>query len=505
MMHVALMIQDEDNLQDLMKKPVCRSLLRDLSDEELRALAQHESVPNQQGSSLYVTRIRSRSAPFTELRYELDEETLALLQQVWGYLRWQQMIRVTCRIGSPDVAPLQANLYVTRRYARIAQMFGANFFPQVDEDFADISTVVVPEWHQRKVLAFPRLKVTYILGSDYYGETKMATLRMAMHTAREEMRGLGLHAGSKLVRMQAKDQLVEKGLLVFGLSGTGKTTITTDDFHLEPPEGVEVLQDDINFLLPDGKALGTERNFYIKTDNVSKQLPLLTAAKDPRAILENVWVDDDGEVNFDNHAISTNGRAIVPREAIPNTSERIDLKRVDVMFFNMRRYDIPPVGRLVSPEQAAAYFMLGESTVTSAEDPSRVGQAKRVVGFDPFVVDNPHRNGNRILQILRENPHIRCYVLSTGRVGGKNGANITPQVTFACIEGILRDTLRWTYDDVLGYEVPESLPLPQPEQYQPLTHLTQEEYVSMINALRKERKAHLEKFSGLAPEILAAL
>ncbi|EFQ24767.1 Phosphoenolpyruvate carboxykinase (ATP) [Aminomonas paucivorans DSM 12260] len=500
-----MMLQDEDNLQDLLRKPVCRSLLRDLTDEELRALAQHEAVPNQQGASLYVTRIRSRSAAFTETHYELNEDTLSLLQQVWGYLRWQQMIRVSCRIGSPQVAPLQANLYVTRRYARLAQMFGANFFPEADDDYADITTVVVPEWHQRKILVFPRAKVTYILGSDYYGETKMATLRMAMHVAREEMRGLGLHAGSKLVRIQQGDQLVEKGLLVFGLSGTGKTTITTDDFHLEPPEGVEVLQDDINFLLPDGKSLGTERNFYIKTDNVSKQPPLLAAATDPQAILENVWVNDDGEVNFDNHAISTNGRAVVPRSAIPNTSGRIDLSRVDVMFFNMRRYDIPPVGRLVSPEQAAAFFMLGESTITSADDPSRVGQAKRVVGFDPFVVDNPHRNGNRILQILRENPHIRCYVLSTGRVGGKDGANITPQVTFACIEGILRDTLKWTYDDVLGYEVPEALPLPDPEQYQPRTHLTQEEYVATITALRKERKTHLEKFSGLAPEILAAL
>jgi phosphoenolpyruvate carboxykinase (ATP) len=502
---MAMLHQDEDDFQEHLKKPVCRSLLRDLTDGELAALAQHESVPNQQGASLYVTRIRSRSAAFTETLYEPQEETLSLLQQVWGYLRWQQMIRVSCRIGSPEVAPLKANLYVTRRYARIAQMFGANFFPEADDDYADISTVVVPEWHQRKILVFPRVKVTYILGSDYYGETKMATLRMAMHAAREEMRGLGLHAGSKLVRLEKEGRMEEKGLLVFGLSGTGKTTITTDDFRLVAPEGVEVLQDDINFLLPDGRSLGTERNFYIKTDNVTKQLPLLAAATNSKAILENVWVDDDGLVNFDNHAISTNGRAIVPRSAIPNTTGSIDLKRVDVMFFNMRRYDIPPVGRLMGPEQAAAYFMLGESTITSAEDPSRVGQAKRVVGFDPFVVDNPHRNGNRILQILRDNPHIRCYVLSTGRVGGKNGANITPQVTFACIEGILRDTFRWTYDDVLGYEVPEALSLPEPEQYQPLTHMTMEQYVSTISALRKERREHLRRFSGLAPEILAAL
>ncbi|MCX7828122.1 MAG: phosphoenolpyruvate carboxykinase [Thermanaerothrix sp.] len=492
-------------VQEMLRRPVCRSLLRDLTSDELRRISEWEGIPNNQGSALYVTRVRSRSAPFTEILYELDENSLRMLQEVWAYLRWQQLIRVTARVGSPYGLPIQANLYVTRRYSRLAHMFNENFFPQADDDFSDVTTVVVPEWHQRKVFVMPRHRVTYILGSDYYGETKMATLRMVMHMVREEMRGLGLHAGSKRVTIQRNGELERKGMLIFGLSGTGKTTITTADFGLKSPEGVEVLQDDINFLLSDGRCFGSERNFYIKTDNVTRQEPLLSAARDLRAVIENVWVDDDGNVNFDNHAISTNGRAIVPRDAIPNTSDCIDLDKVDMIFFNMRRYDMPPVGRLSSPEQAAAYFMLGESTITSAEDPSRVGQAKRVVGFDPFVVDNPHMNGNRFLQILRDNPGIRCYLLNTGRVGGKDGANISPEVTFACIEGILRDSFSWRYDDLLGYEVPQSLGLPNDEQYLPVTHMGRDEYVKAIESLRRERKEHLRKFSGLAPEIVESV
>lgn len=493
-------------LAEKLRHPVCRSLLRDVTDEELRALAAHELVANNQGSSLYVTRIRSRSKEFTELVYAIDESHLLLLEQVWGYLRWQQMIRVTSRIGSPEGAQIRTNLYVTRRYARIAQMYSYNFYPQADEDFADIVTVVVPEWHQRKILVFPEHRVTYILGSDYYGETKMAMLRMAMHIVREEMNGLGLHAGSKLARVRDDGgNLSEKGLLIFGLSGTGKTTITTADHGLQAPEGVEVLQDDINLLLSDGSSLGTERNYYIKTDNVSRQEPLLRAARDRRAILENVWVDDDGEINFDNHAISTNGRGLVPREAIPNTSDRIDLPRVDILLFNMRRNDTPPVGRLVSPEQAAAYFMLGESTITSAEDPSRVGQAKRVVGFDPFIVDRPHTNGNRLLQILRNSPHIGCYVLNTGRVGGRDGLNVTPEVTFRCIEALLRESLTWRYDDILGYEIPESLPFEGGEAYDPYRHYSREEYAKAIGELRKERREYLRGFAGLAREVLDSI
>ncbi len=97
---------DHSSFSEKLRHPVSRSLLRDISDDELRAMAAHELVPNNQGSSLYVTRIRSRSGAFTDVAYDIDEGLVALLEQVWGYLRWQQMIRVTARIGSPDRQPL---------------------------------------------------------------------------------------------------------------------------------------------------------------------------------------------------------------------------------------------------------------------------------------------------------------------------------------------------------------------------------------------------------------
>ncbi|MDY0178623.1 MAG: phosphoenolpyruvate carboxykinase (ATP), partial [Synergistaceae bacterium] len=208
------------------------------------------------------------------------------------------------------------------------------------------------------------------------------------------------------------------------------------------------------------------------------------------------------DLDFDNHAITTNGRAVVPREAIPNTSGRIDLDRVDYLLFNMRRYDTPPIGRLTSAEQAAAYFMLGESTITSAEDPSRVGQAKRVVGFDPFIIDNPHTNGNRLLRILRDNPGIRCYVLNTGRIGGKDGANITAEVTCSAISEAMREKLEWRYDDILGYEIPKELPGQGSAEFDPYRWYSREDYAQMIGSLRRERREHLHQFKGLAPEIV---
>jgi phosphoenolpyruvate carboxykinase (ATP) len=100
---------------------------------------------------------------------------------------------------------------------------------------------------------------------------------------------------------------------------------------------------------------------------------------------------------------------------------------------------------------------------------------------------------------------MQCYVLSTGRVGGNQGANITPEVTFACVEGILRNSIRWRYDDILGYEIPESLPLSNWKDYDPYTYWSREEYGHIIGALRKERKEYLQGFRGLATEIVLAV
>ena len=65
--------------------------------------------------------------------------------------------------------------------------------------------------------------------------------------------------------------------------------------------------------------------------------------------------------------------------------------------------------------------MLGESIETSAGDPTKAGQAKREVGTNPFIVGPEADEGNRLLQILRENPDMQAYILNTGSIGAKAG------------------------------------------------------------------------------------
>jgi phosphoenolpyruvate carboxykinase (ATP) len=358
--------------------------------------------------------------------------------------------------------------------------------------------IAVPEWPERRVYVDPVERVTYILGTDYYGESKMSLLRLAMHLQREERTGLGLHAGSKVYRVLVDGKLVEKGALIFGLSGTGKTTITVSDHGLTPPEGVEILQDDINLWDESTFGAGTERNFYVKTDNVTSQPELLRACVAEDAIVENVPVKD-GDLDFDDVDFCPNGRAVINRRRIPNTGEGIDLKRTDVIFFNTRRYDIPIAGKFVSPEQAATFFMLGESTKTSAGtmDRSEIGKPVRVVGFDPFIVDRPWKNGMRFREILKRNPRVEVYILNTGYVGGPDGVKIRPEDTFAMIKAILRGEVEWKYDGNVGYMVPSRAEGVELDRFDPYNVYDAVHYSRMMESLRRERMEYLKRF----PEI----
>ncbi|MCD6420574.1 MAG: phosphoenolpyruvate carboxykinase [Synergistetes bacterium] len=471
---------------------------------ELRVLAEKDEIKTKSGIPVYHTKIKSRSAAFTKNVYNLDKEIRGKVKEAMKSLQASDFIFLDRVIGQNPDNKFGVRLYIPKNYARLAYMFAENFFPPGGIE-PEIVTVCVPDWNGREILVFPNEKVTYILGSDYYGEVKMSFLRMAMHIMREERNGLGLHAGSKVYRIKMGGELEDKGVLIFGLSGTGKTTITCADHSLKEPERVFILQDDINMLTYSSLSYGTEKNFYIKTDSVTSQPALLDAVLSEGAIAENVFVRDDGTIDFDNLSISTNGRCIVQREKVKYTTDNIDLRKVDVVFFNTRRYDIPPVGRFVSPAQAAAFLMLGESTITSADDPNRVGESKRVVAFDPFIIDNHHKNGNIFFDILKLNPHIEVYLLNTGKIGGFDGVKITPNVTFSIVEAIMRGSITWEFNEDIGYDIATSIPGVDISMFNPYSIYGKQKFSEIMGTLRSERREYLSKFSELRSEIREAV
>jgi phosphoenolpyruvate carboxykinase (ATP) len=168
---------------------------------------------------------------------------------------------------------------------------------------------------------------------------------------------------------------------------------------------------------------------------------------------------------------------------------------------------VPIVAKLTH-EQAAAYFMLGESIETSAGDPTKAGQSKREVGTNPFIIGPESEEGNRLLDILKSNTDMECYLINTGSVGkngDKAGTKITIKVTTSVMKHIALDDIEWVQDPDWGYLVPSKIEGIDMEAYDPKRYYTKEEYHKLTEELRAERKQWLAKFPGLRPEIVKAV
>lgn len=494
-----------------------KKILRDSSREELRIMAKGDEITTEFGSACYLTKLKSRSAAFTRTTVDgqVTAEDRKVIREVQEYLKNKTVIEVDRQMcqGTDPEDVFFCRLWVTKPYARLAHMFHASLGPiQAKKNSPDLHVIDVPEFSkERRILVDPDVGVTYVLGSDYYGEIKKGFLRMVMYRGKQNG-GLGLHAGSKEVwtRNKKTNQIERSGILFFGLSGTGKTSLTCHDFNLNEADGEKcrVRQDDVVIFKKDGSAKGSEmEGFYIKTEdlNPKDQKALYQAATSPETVFENVYVNPEGKLNFYNTSISKNGRAVAPVSKILNTDGDIDMPLANKIFFITRNPLVPPIARL-NPKQAAVAFMLGESIKTSAADPSAKGEPVREVGTNPFIVGSKDDEGNRFYKILKSNPKIECFLLNTGKVGeGNRSREIGILETVAILRAAARDAIEWKTNDLLKLEVPHFVDGIQAQDFDFSRFWSQEDLLKRLTSLRAERMAWLDQFPKLDKSLKAAV
>ncbi|MCB0308145.1 MAG: phosphoenolpyruvate carboxykinase [Bdellovibrionales bacterium] len=497
--------------------PSAHEVIRGSVREELRAMAKGDEKTTEYGSASYVAKFKSRSAAFTRTTVDkqVTEEDRKILKQIQEYLKKQTVIEVDRQMcQGPSEEAFVCRLWVTKPYARLAHMFHASLGPvQGKFEHPDLFVVDVPEFSsaERRILVDADAGVTYVLGSDYYGEIKKAFLRMVMYRAKQQG-GLGLHAGSKEVwaKSHKTGKIERSGILFFGLSGTGKTSLTCHDYSLDASQGEKcrVRQDDVVILNKDGSARGTEiEGFYIKTEglNPTDQGALYGAAISPETIFENVYVAPDGKVDFYNDSIAKNGRAVAPVRQVLNTDGDIDMPQANQIFFITRNPMTPPVARLTR-EQAALAFMLGESIKTSAADPKAKGEPVREVGTNPFIVGSKDFEGNRFFEILDNNPQMECFLLNTGKVGeAEKSRKISILETIAILRAVAREGITWKKDDILNLETPEHIEGMDISDFNFSHFWSESELTEKLLSLREERRAWLEKFPQLHGNFMKAL
>jgi phosphoenolpyruvate carboxykinase (ATP) len=246
--------------------------------------------------------------------------------------------------------------------------------------------------------------------------------------------------------------------LFFGLSGTGKTTLSTDASR-------KLIGDDEHGWDEDG-IFNFEGGCYAKCINLSADSePEIYSAIRRNALLENVVADDEGVIDFDSEAKTENTRVSYPIEHIVNHEPTLKAGHPkSIIFLTCDAFGVlPPVSKL-SKEQAMYYFLSGYTakvagTERGVTEPSATFSACFGEAFLPL----PPTEYARLLGKKIDRHHVNAYLVNTGWAGGGYGVGkrMSIKATRACVNAILDGSIeRAEFDQTRWFRlnIPKALP-----------------------------------------------
>jgi phosphoenolpyruvate carboxykinase (ATP) len=257
--------------------------------------------------------------------------------------------------------------------------------------------------------------------------------------------------------------------LFFGLSGTGKTTLSADPHRT-------LIGDDEHGWAPGG-IFNFEGGCYAKTIKLSAEAEPEIYATTHRfgTVLENVILDPDTRIpDFDNGSKTENTRCAYPLDFIPNASKtgRAGHPKNIIMLTADAFGVMPPIARLSSAE-AMYHFISGYTAkVAGTEKGVTDPQATFSTCFGaPFLPRHPSEYGN-LLRELISGHQVDCWLVNTGWTGGKFGVGrrmpirVTRTLLAAALDGSLKNASFRT-DPYFGFSVPTSMPGVEPHLLYP--------------------------------------
>ncbi len=353
--------------------------------------------------------------------------------------------------------------------------------------------------HNAAVVSFKH-KMILIAGTGYTGETKKGIFTILNYILPQEKNVLSMHCSANMG---------EDGdtAIFFGLSGTGKTTLSADPNR-------KLIGDDEHGWTSDS-IFNFEGGCYAKTINLTEEKePEIFNAIRPGALVENtVFFADSKRINFDDGSITENTRVSYPLHYISNAQEpAIGGLPKNIFFLTCDAFGVlPPVSRL-TPGQAMYQFISGYTAKVAGTE-AGVTEPKPTFSAcfgAPFLPLHPGKYAKMLGQKMQENK-VNVWMINTGWSGGAFGTGTRMKLKYtramitAALEGKL-DDVSFINDPVFGMAVPETCPGVPAELLQPRnTWADKIAYDEKAKYLAGLFVKNFEKYKdGVSEEILAA-
>ena len=344
-------------------------------------------------------------------------------------------------------------------------------------------------------------KIILIGGSGYTGEIKKGIFTVLNYVLPHNRKVLSMHCSANIGSKNDTS-------IFFGLSGTGKTTLSAD------PNRKLIGDDEHGWA--DNSVFNFEGGCYAKcVDLSSEKEPQIWSAIKPGALVENVrFYPGTNQVNYNDISVTENTRVAYPIDFIDNIAvPSIGNIPENIFFLTADAFGVlPPISRLTA-NQAMYHFISGYTAkVAGTEAGVTEPQATFSACFGKaFLVLHPAKYAKMLGEKLMANPKIRVWLVNTGWSGGPYGVGSRMKLSYtrAMITAALEDSLEnveFHNHPVFGIAMPVSCPNVPSELLNPRnTWADANEYDKKANHLAELFNNNFNQYAdGCSEEILSA-
>jgi phosphoenolpyruvate carboxykinase (ATP) len=347
--------------------------------------------------------------------------------------------------------------------------------------------------HNFSIIDFKR-KIILIGGSGYTGEIKKGVFTALNFILPHQRNVLSMHCSANI----GKDG---DTAIFFGLSGTGKTTLSADPDR-------KLIGDDEHGWTNDNTIFNFEGGCYAKTIDLSEQKePEIFHAIRTGALLENInFKANCDEVNYSDTSKTENTRVSYPVEHIPNIAcPSLGTNPKNIFFLTCDAYGVlPPISKL-TPAQAAFHFISGYTAKVAGTEE---GVKEPTMTFSacfgaPFMPLHPTKYAEMLSKKIQL-ANVNVWLVNTGWSGGSygSGKRMSLKITRALITSALNgelDHVDFEQHDVFGIAMPKTCPGVPSEILNPRnTWDNKDAYDHKANFLAEAFLKNFNKYSALA-------